>query len=193
MAQAQAFEVSAHPRAHFAAAEERFRTAPADVGTVHLVVARPAAFERQIVQQAVLDTELGLVGDDWLPRATGRGTADGRHFAAQLTIMSHAMAELLADDEWGRAQAGDQLHVDLDLSTANLPAGTRLAVGDDGAVVEVTEKPHNGCGKYRVRYGADALAFVNSALGKELRLRGLNARVIHSGTVRPGDSIRVLR
>ena len=86
--------------------------------------------------------------------------------------------------------AGDQLYVDLDLSVENLPAGTRLAVGD--AVVEITPEPHTGCAKFSARFGTDALKFVNKPPGRELRLRGVNARVVTPGTVRPGDAISKL-
>ena len=83
--------------------------------------------------------------------------------------------------------AGDQLYADLDLSPANLPPGARLAVGS--AVLEVTDQPHLGCAKFAARFGQDALRFVNSRVGRELRLRGLNARVVVTGTIRTGDAI----
>jgi MOSC domain-containing protein YiiM len=86
------------------------------------------------------------------------------------------------------ALAGDQLYVDLDISLDNLPAGTRLAVGEE-AVIELTEIPHTGCAKFRARFGTEALKFVNKSPGRELRLRGANARVVVAGTVRPGDAI----
>ena len=85
--------------------------------------------------------------------------------------------------------AGDQLHVDLDLSTTNLPAGTQLAIGDV-AVIEITDQPHTGCAKFADRFGAEALRFVNIGAGKELRLRGLNAKVVVPGPIRAGDRIR---
>ena len=94
----------------------------------------------------------------------------------------------MAVDPDRRVLAGDQLHVDLDLSEANLPPGTRLALGT--AVIEVTPEPHRGCAKFVERFGRDAMRFVNSPIGRELRLRGLNARVVVPGTVRPGDEIR---
>jgi MOSC domain-containing protein YiiM len=86
--------------------------------------------------------------------------------------------------------AGDQLYVDLDLSPANLPDGTRLAVGS--AVIEVSEAPHLGCAKFAARFGQDAWRFVNSRVGRGLRLRGLNARILASGTVCPGDRVSKL-
>ncbi len=42
------------------------------------------------------------------------------------------------------------------------------------------------------RFGMAAMRWVSSAEGKELRLRGLNARVIQAGEVRVGDAVRVL-
>src|SRR5258708_7151764 len=75
----------------------------------------------------------------------------------------------------------------LDLGGATLPAGTRLAIGS--AVIEVTEQPHTGCAKFSARFGADALRYVNSPLGKELHLRGINAKVVQPGTIRAGDRI----
>ncbi len=171
------------------------RAAPADDGVLGLVVRRPAEGEREILGEAVLDTTAGVVGDNWLSRATSHAIAEGRHLDAQINVMSLRMVRLLADTVDGQALAGDQLFVDLDLSHANLPTGTRLALGDpagEGAVIEVTAKPHNGCAKFRARFGDDALAFVNSEVGKELRLRGFNARVIRPGIVRPGDVVRRL-
>jgi len=95
---------------------------------------------------------------------------------------------LIAGSPERRALAGDQLHLDLDLSEANLPPGTRLALGS--AVIEVTEQPHTGCAKFAARFGRDALRFVNSPIGRSLRLRGLNARVVVPGTVHVGDLVR---
>ena len=97
----------------------------------------------------------------------------------------------MADGPDRMALAGDQLFVDLDLSPANLPPGTRLAIG--GAVIEVTDQPHTGCAKFVARFGAEAMRFVNGRAGRAMRLRGLNARVVRAGTVRPGDAVRVTR
>jgi MOSC domain-containing protein YiiM len=69
-----------------------------------------------------------------------------------------------------------------------LPAGTRLALGS--AVIEVSALPHTGCKKFVARYGLDAMLFVNSPLGKELHLRGINAKVIKPGVFRVGDVIK---
>jgi MOSC domain-containing protein YiiM len=69
-----------------------------------------------------------------------------------------------------------------------VPPGTRLAIG--AAVIELTDQPHTGCGKFVERFGVDAMKFVNSALGRRLQLRGVNATVVQSGGIRVGDLVR---
>jgi MOSC domain-containing protein YiiM len=104
--------------------------------------------------------------------------------------MNARCAQLVAGGLDRRALAGDQLYVDLDLSPANLPAGSRLTVGS--AVIEVMTLPHTGCPKFVAHFGAEAMRFVNGKVGRSLRLRGLNARVVVPGTVRPGDKVTKL-
>ena len=114
----------------------------------------------------------------------------------QLNVMNGPLVAFLAGDPARRALAGDQLYLDLDLSHDNLPVGSRLTIGDPptrGAVIEVTEPPHTGCAKFVERFGAEAMRFVNGAVGRPLRLRGLNARVVVPGRVRPGDPVTVTR
>lgn len=180
--------VAARPLADLEAGLGGIRVAPAEVGTLELIVARPDVEERQILSEAELDTERGLIGDNWEVKpslSTGSPKPE-----AQVTIMSARVAALVADgdDHAGWAEAGDQLYVDLDLSEENLPAGSRLEIG--GAVLEVTPEPHLGCGKFVKRFGVDALKLVNSSAGRALRLRGVNTRVVVAGTVRTGDSVR---
>ncbi|MFI5043736.1 MAG: MOSC domain-containing protein [Acidimicrobiales bacterium] len=176
--------------AELTAGIDRVREAPARSGTVELVVRRPAEGQREVLDVATLDPELGLVGDNWLARGSTR-THDGTaHPEMQLNVMSARAIALIAGspDRW--ALAGDQLYVDLALDDMNLPTGTRLALGT--AVIEVTEVPHNGCAKFAERFGRDAARFVNSPVGKELHLRGINAKVVQAGTVRRGDTISCL-
>ena len=168
---------------------DHLRAAPSDAGTLEMVVRRPDVGAREILDEGSLDEAVGLVGDNWLSRATSRAIAEGRHVDAMITVMSSRMIGLLGDTTDTQALAGDQLYVDLDLSHDNLPAGTRVAIGDE-AVLEVSAKPHAGCKKFLARFGADALAFVNSEVGSRMRLRGLNARVVRGGDIRPGDVVR---
>ena len=140
-----------------------------------------------MLAEGTLDVGAGLVGDTWQVRGSTRTPDGSSHPDMQLNVMNARAAQLVAQDLDRRMLAGDQLYVDLDLSAANLPPGTRLALGS--AVIEVTHQPHLGCAKFAARFGEDAWRFVNSRVGRELRLRGLNARVVVSGTVRPTDAI----
>ena len=140
------------------------------------------------MDEAELDVEVGLVGDCWLERGS-RSMPDGSaNPDAQITVMNSRVAALVAGERERWPLAGDQLYVDLDLSGENLPAGTRLEIGS--AVIEVTALPHTGCGKFIRRFGIDMHKLVNSSEGRELNLRGINARVVVPGTIRVGDEIR---
>jgi MOSC domain-containing protein YiiM len=140
------------------------------------------------VFQSQLDLLEGLVGDNWGARGSSLTSDGSSHPDMQLTIMNSRVIALVAQakDRW--QLAGDQLFVDLDLSAENLPPGTRLTVG--AAMVEVTDQPHTGCQKFGARFGLDAARFVNSPLGKQLHLRGINTRVVQPGVIRVGDVVR---
>jgi MOSC domain-containing protein YiiM len=167
---------------------DHLREAPADNGTVELIVRRPAIDEREVLEEGTLDAAVGLVGDNWPEKGSSSTPDGGPHPEKQLTVMNARCAALLAGDPDRMPLAGDQLFVDLDIGVDNLPAGTRLALGT--AVIEITEPPHTGCAKFSSRFGLDALRFVNSPAGKQLRLRGANAKVITPGTVRRGDTVK---
>jgi MOSC domain-containing protein YiiM len=104
-------------------------------------------------------------------------------------VMQTGIARLIANGQ-PLTTFGDNLFVDLDLSAANLPTGTRLAVGE--AIVEVTPKPHNGCSKFDVRFGNDALRFVQAPATRSENRRGIYWKVVTPGEVAIGDPVRVL-
>ena len=167
---------------------ETIRQAPKDEGALALIVRRPAQGEREVLEVGRLDTGEGLIGDNWKARGS-KSTEDGSaHPEMQLNIMNARAIALIAQERERWQLAGDQLFLDLDLSDENLPPGTRLALGT--AVIEVTAIPHNGCKKFVERFGKDAVLFVNSPVGKQLHLRGINAKVVQSGTIRIGDRAR---
>jgi MOSC domain-containing protein YiiM len=169
---------------------DHIRDAPVDGGTVELIVRRPAVDEREVMTEARLDIRGGLEGDTWRVRGSSRTSDGGPDPEAQLTLVNARVAAAIAGERERWPLAGDQLFVDLDLSLANLPPGSRVQIGS--AVVEFSATPHTGCAKFSARYGVDALKFVNSPTGRDLRLRGANCRVVVAGTVRPGDAIRKL-
>lgn len=170
-----------------AAGLDGIRKSPKDRGILHLIVRRPATDQREVLDEGSLDPAYGLLGDNWLARGN-RSTPDGSaHPEMQLNIMNSRVIALVAQDPQRWALAGDQLFIDMDLSPENLPPGTKLSIGS--AVLEVTEPPHTGCKKFVARFGLDAMLFVNSGIGKQLNLRGINARVIQAGTIHSHDII----
>jgi hypothetical protein len=181
---------------HYVAAETleagmaHIRQSPKTTGVVELITRRPDTGQRETPPEARLDEAVGLVGDNWLVRGSSMTLDRRANPNAQLTLMNSRAIAVIAGtpDRW--PLAGDQLYVDFDLSAGNLPAGTRLRIGE--AVIEITAEPHTGCGKFKARYGPAAIAFVNSASGRELCLRGVNARIVTGGIVRIADPVAKL-
>jgi hypothetical protein len=167
----------------------RMGKSPRDEGRVELIQRRPNTGEREILQEAELDMETGLVGDNWKVRGS-RHTPDGSaHPEAQIAIMNSRVIQAITQDKSRWSLAGDQLFLDFDLSSANLKAGDRLAIGT--AILEVTPYPHNGCGKFSERFGSAATRLVNSKESREgEHYRGINTRIVQAGVIRQGDVVR---
>jgi hypothetical protein len=167
---------------------DEIRQSPRDEGVLVLIVRRPRVDAREVLHEGELDLTTGLVGDSWIDRGSSRTSGGSPHPDMQLNAMNARVIDLVAQhkDRW--QLAGDQLFIDMDLSTDNMPPGTRLALGS--AVIEVTDQPHTGCQKFVARFGVEAMKFVNSPVGKQLRLRGINAKVVQPGVIRVGDVVK---
>lgn len=164
---------------------EEIRNSPKDKGILKLIVRRPETEKREVLSEGLLDPAYGLQGDNWRTRGS-RATTDGSaHPEMQLNIMNARVIALVAQDPKRWALAGDQLYIDMDLSAENLPPGTRISLGS--ALLEVTSPPHTGCKKFVTRFGRDAMIFVNTGIGKQLNLRGINAKVVQAGTIHIND------
>jgi hypothetical protein len=164
------------------------RRSPKDEGTLALIVRRPAVDAREVLTEGELRLDEGLVGDSWRTRGSSRTEDGAAQPDMQLNVMNARVIALVAQARERWPLAGDQLFIDLDLSAENLPAGTRLAVG--AAVIEVSPQPHTGCKKFVARFGLEAMQFVNSPLGRQLHLRGINAKVVQPGMIRVGDVVK---
>jgi len=157
-------------------------TAPKESGWLRLIVCRHAPGVHEALERVRLSMEEGVPGDEWNRRLP-------RHPDAQLTVISHAVAELITNGQL-LTVSGDNLVVELDISAENLPVGTRLRVGE--AVVEMSPKPHNGCAKFQARFGSDAVRFVQAPATRHRNLRGVYWKVVEPGMVEVDAPIRVL-
>jgi MOSC domain-containing protein YiiM len=162
---------------------------PRDEGRLEAIVIRPASKERRMLQTARLTPDGGVEGDRWVTESYYR-LKDGRSDpCCQVSLMNARFLRQIAGSEDAICLAGDNLIVDLDLSDANLPAGSRLAIGSE-VVIEITNKAHTGCTKLEGRYGSEARAFMNSKARISLHLRGRYASVVSGGTIEVGDVVR---
>lgn len=186
--QQSAMEIRHLTREELEAGVGEIRHAPKDRGVLQMIVRRPNVDEREVLAEAELSLDEGIVGDTWRLRSSSRMPDGGPHPDMQLNIISSRAIGLIAQDRSRWALAGDQLFIDLDLTGENLPAWTKLQIGS--AIIEVTDQPHTGCAKFVSRFGVEAMKFVNSPLGRSLNLRGINARVVQPGTIRVGDVVK---
>jgi hypothetical protein len=169
---------------------DAIRQSPKDEGVIAMIVRRPQVDAREVLEEGALDLVEGLVGDSWKVRASTRTPDGSPHPDMQLNVMNARVIALVAGEKGRWPLAGDQLFIDMDVSQENLPPGTRLALGS--AVIEVTDQPHTGCKKFAARFGLDALKLVNSPVGRQLQLRGVNAKVAQPGVIRVGDLVKKL-
>lgn len=157
-------------------------SAPSDRGRLALIVRRTARGVRETPDRVLLTPEGGVPGDAWSRK-------EGATLDSQVTVMEAGVAELIANGQ-PLALFGDNVFLELDLSTTNLPLGSRVAIG--GALLEVTLKMHKGCRKFSARFGDDALRFLATPESRARRLRGLYLRVLEAGDVGPGDVVEVV-
>ena len=172
------------------AALDHLRAAPKDGGVLQLIVCRPEVDHRAVLDMAELHPAQGLIGDNWIVRGSSKTPDGSAHPEMQINIMNSRVTALVAQEKERWPLAGDQLYIDMDLSKENLPAGARIQVGS--AVLEVSPLPHTGCKKFVSRFGMDAMKFVNSEVGKQLCLRGINAKVVQAGVVKVGELAKKL-
>ena len=156
--------------------------APKDSGRVVLLLRKGDGGVRETPDLIYASVEDGFPGDAW-------GRQADRKPVAQLAVMQRDVAELIANSQ-PLTLFGDNLILELDLSAANLPIGSRVRAG--GAMLEVTPMPHNGCGKFQNRFGEDARTFVSKPDLRHRNLRGIYLRVVKEGEVRVNDVVEVV-
>ena len=151
---------------------------PRERGRLDRLVVRGEDHSHRVVEAIELSPERGIHQDRW---------ASGDPNGAQVAMMETAIARLFAGDQ-PLALFGDNLFVDLDLSAANTPPGTRIRVGS--AVLEVSEDPHTACSTFRNRFGVEAARFSGEDAARQLR--GLFLDIVEAGSAAPGDTVEVI-
>ena len=179
------------PMTELEAGLEYIRQSPKDNGVLKMIVRRSREDEREVIERGELDLLRASSVTIGKTAATNIPPMARRNPNAQITVMNSRTIALVAQDDRRWALAGDQLYIDMDLSDDNLPPGTRLAIGS--AVIEVSAQPHTGCKKFSSRFGVEAMKFVNSPEGKQLHLRGINAKIVQAGVIRVGDVVRKIQ
>jgi hypothetical protein len=170
------------PLAELTAGLSALLAASTETGRLRLIVSRRADGTRETWERVELSPETGVPGDRW-------GRRPRRDPETQLTVIRWDVATLIASGQ-PLTMFGDNLFVDLDISATNLPVGTRLRLGK--ALVVVSPRPHEGCLKFKRRFGQDALVFVSAKPTRPQNLRGVHWTILEPGPAAVGDLITVI-
>lgn len=158
---------------------------PRDLGRVVRCCVRPEGGQRAAPESIELTVEGGITGDRW---ARDPDRVSGN----QVSLINVHVIDSLSENDAQRALlAGDNLHVDLDVSEASLPVGSTLTIGE--VVLEVSDVPHRPCRSFHQRFGATGVKKVARANRVGKRGRGVLTRIVRGGTIRVGDVIHVKR
>lgn len=174
--------------AELSAAMPQVLAAPKTDAPITSLCLRPAFGERAFPDRIVMTRAEGIPGERWATLPWSRlpdGSPDPR---IQVSLLPSRVMDLVWQDK-SVPHPGDPIVADLDMSFANLPIGTLIQAGT--AVLRVSDLPNNGCAKWKVRYGADAMAWVIA--DPSLRLRGVLCSVEVDGEVCLTDRLHVLR
>lgn len=164
-------------------------SAPKTGSAVELLCLRPDFGQRHFVDEVTVTRASGIPGERWgtapwlkLPDGSG-------HPGIQVSILPRRVLDLVWRDRANVVHPGDTFICDLDMTEANLPVGTLLAVGT--AVLRVSDVWNDACAKWKVRHGEAAFDWVRTH--PTLRLRGVLCSVDQDGVIRNGDAVEVLR
>ena len=169
------------------AALEHILAAPESGAVIDQLCFRPDFEQRSFPDTLEMTVKHGIIGERWTKKpwlTLPNGDPDPR---IQVSILAQRVMELCWRDRENTVHPGDPIVVDMDLSAANLPVGTRLSAGS--AILEVSDKFNTGCIKWHDRYGNDSLRWINKADHRAYRLRGILCKIVQDGTVKVGDQL----
>lgn len=160
---------------------------PKDKGIVKLIVQRPDTDLRIEIKKGTFKPKIGLIGDNYHVKPCAVTKDKSPHPKREIALINSRVMEAVSPDSSRRKLAGDQLHVDFDLTKENVPPGTLLKIGT--TVLEVSDCPHPPCHKFSSRYGKDALRFTMKKHNGTL-FRGIFATIKKEGFINEGDTIK---
>ncbi len=163
--------------------------APKTGSAVEFLCLRPDYGQRRFVDEITVTTAQGIPGERWGSAPWLKLPDGAAHPGIQVSILPRRVLDLVWRDRDNVVHPGDTFVCDLDMTEANLPTGTRLAVGT--AVLRVSEVWNDACAKWKVRHGEAAFTWVRAH--PQLRLRGVLCSVAQDGVIRNGDALEVLR
>jgi hypothetical protein len=169
------------------AALDHILAAPNNGATIGQLCFRPDFGLRTFPDALDMTVDQGIIGERWAKRpwlTLPNGEPDPR---IQVSIFSKRVMDLCWRDPANTVHPGDPIIVDMNLSVANLPTGTRLQAGS--AILEVSDKFNTACIKWRDRYGDDSLRWINRRDNRDFRLRGILCKIVRDGTVKVGDQL----
>ena len=182
-------QITAVSRAELDASLADVLKAPKTDAVLNGLCLRPALGQRQMVDTIHFTQANGIPGERWATMPWLRLEDGSPHPGIQVSILPTRVLDLVWRDRIGAPHPGDPIVADLDTTEENLPVGTLIQAGS--AVLRVSEVPNLACVKWKVRYGEDALRWVESR--PELRLRGVLCSVEQDGQITMSDRLQVLR
>ena len=165
--------------------------APKTSAEIRSLCFRPGFGQRSFPDRLTLTVAQGVPGERWLTHPWLR-LPDGRPDPRiQVSILPTRVLDLVWRDREATPHPGDPIVADLDCGLANLQVGTLIQAGT--AVLRVSDEFNAACAKWKLRYGADARAFIDAPGHPALRLRGVLCSVERDGEVGLDDRLQVLR
>jgi hypothetical protein len=172
------------------AAMPHVRAAPKGRGPVAMLCHRPGFNRREFPGRLRLTRAEGVPGDRWLTHPWLRAPDGAPDPRIQVSILPHRVLDLVWRERDRVPHPGDTIVADLDTSLEALPPGTLLRAGS--ATLRVSDLFNEGCVKWKVRYGRDALAWITAPGHPALRLRGVLCEVVEDGEVAVTDELAAL-
>lgn len=176
--------------AELMAALPHILAAPKTDAPIASLCLRPGYGQRRFPDRITMTRAAGIPGERWLTAPWLKLPDGSPDPGIQVSILPLRVMDLVWRDRAATPHPGDPIVADLDCSLENLPTGSLIQAGS--AIIKVSGHFNEACAKWKVRYGADARAFIDAPGHPPLRLRGILCAVEQDGEVTLSDRLQVL-